>query len=97
MGVHEISWDFMGFYEIFPNAGFFAEKKTWLNEQKRYSRDNILCWLFFKKQRRPPIIKDDKDVKDGDVEISWYIPFYNQTWLNSNWKKKAKIATTLVL
>ena len=94
---HGSSWNFMGFYEIFPNAGFFAEKKTWLNEQKRYSRDNILCWLFFKKQRRPPIIKDDKDVKDGDVEISWDIPSDNQTWLNSHWKKKAKITTTLGL
>ena len=35
MGVHEISWDFMGFYEIFPNAGFFAEKKNMIKRTKK--------------------------------------------------------------
>ena len=35
MGFHEISWDFMGFYEIFPNAGFFAEKKNMIKRTKK--------------------------------------------------------------
>ena len=60
----------------------FSRKKHDYTNKKETVEITFFADFSLKKQRRPPIIKDDKDVKDGDVEISWDMPSDNQTWLN---------------